>query len=277
MKEVIENLRESTLSLREGVVEFSHQRPASRNALSDGLRQDYIDLLERIENDSTARVLIITGSGGSFCAGGDVKGMLARANSSDPEETSAYAMRRRILSAHHSFLDRLRSLEMPVIAAVDGAAYGAGFSLALTADFVLASSRASFCFAFAKVGAVADFGAFYTVPRLVGLAKAKELMMTARRIGAPEAHQLGLVHAVHAEDSLLPEARRLAQRFLSGPREALGMIKSTLNRSFDLDYMSMAELETSQQAIALASSYHRDAVARFSRGEPLLYDWDRDQ
>ena len=83
MNEVIENLRESTLSLREGVVEFSHQRPASRNALSDGLRQDYIDLLERIENDSTARVLIITGSGGSFCAGGDVKGMLARANSSD--------------------------------------------------------------------------------------------------------------------------------------------------------------------------------------------------
>ena len=124
---------------------------------------------------------------------------------------------------------------------------------------------------------MADFGAFYTVPRLIGLAKAKELMMTARRIGAPEAHQLGLVHAVHTEDSLLPEARRLAQRFLSGPREALGMIKSTLNRSFDLDYMSMAELETSQQAIALASSYHRDAVARFSRGEPLLYDWDRDQ
>jgi 2-(1,2-epoxy-1,2-dihydrophenyl)acetyl-CoA isomerase len=221
-------------------------------------------------------VLIITGSGGSFCSGGDVKGMLARASSADAEETSPDSMRRRVLGAHHSFLDRLRSLEMPVIAAVDGAAYGAGFSLALTADFVLASSRASFCFAFAKVGAVADFGAFYTVPRLIGLAKAKELMMTARRVEAAEAHQLGFVHAVHADDRLLPEARRMARRFLNGPREALGMIKNTLNRSFDLDYRSMAELETCQQAIAMASSYHREAVARFSRGEPLLYDWDRD-
>jgi 2-(1,2-epoxy-1,2-dihydrophenyl)acetyl-CoA isomerase len=277
MTDVMETLRESTLSLREGVVEFSHQRPASRNALSDGLRQDYIDLLNRIEGDRSARVLIITGSGGSFCAGGDVKGMLARANSSDPDASSAYAMRRRVLSAHESFLDRLRSLEMPVIAAVDGAAYGAGFSLALTADFVLASSRASFCFAFAKVGAVADFGAFYTVPRLIGLAKAKELMMTARRVGATEAQQLGLVHTVYEGDTLLPEARRMARRFLNGPREALGMIKSSLNRSFDLDYRSMAEVETSQQAIAMASSYHREAVARFSRGEPVLYDWDRDQ
>ena len=277
MTEEIETLRESTLSLREGVAEFSHQRPASRNALSDGLRSDYIDMLNRVERDRSVRVLIITGSGGSFCAGGDVKGMQARANSTDPEETSPYAMRRRVLSAHHSFLERLRSLEMPVIAAVDGAAYGAGFSLALTADFVLASARASFCFAFAKVGAVADFGAFYTVPRLIGLAKAKELMMTARRVAADEAHQLGLIHAVHTGDTLLPEARRMARRFLSGPREALGMIKNTLNRSFDLDYLSMAELETCQQAIAMASVYHREAVARFGRGEPLLYDWDRDQ
>lgn len=277
MTKEIETLRESTLSLCEGVAEFSHQRPAARNALSDGLQRDYIDMLDRIESDRAVRVLIITGSGGSFCAGGDVKGMLARANSSDPEETSPDAMRRRILSAHHRFLDRLRSLEMPVIAAVDGAAYGAGFSLALTADFVLGSSRASFCFAFAKVGAVADFGAFYTVPRLIGLAKAKELMMTARRIDVTEAQQLGLVHAVHADDSLLSEAHRMARRFLNGPREALGMIKNTLNRSFDLDYRSMAELETSQQAIAMGSSYHRDAVSRFSRGEPLLYDWDRDQ
>ena len=277
MTEEIETLRESSLNVRQGVAEFSHQRPASRNALSDGLRSDYIDMLNRIERDRAVRVLIITGSGGSFCAGGDVKGMQARANSSDPEEASPDAMRRRVLSAHYGYLDRLRSLEIPVIAAVDGAAYGAGFSLALAADFVLASSRASFCFAFAKVGAVADFGAFYTVPRLIGLAKAKELMMTARRIDAAEAHQLGLVHGVHAGDTLLAEARRMARRFLSGPREALGMIKTTLNRSFDLDYQSMAELESCQQAIALATVYHREAVARFTRGEPLLYDWDRDK
>ena len=272
-----ETLRESTLSVREGVAEFSHQRPAARNALSDGLRADYTDLLDRIERDRQIRVLIITGSGGSFCAGGDVKAMQARSGNSNQEESSPDAMRRRVLSAHHRWLDRLRSLEMPVIAAVDGAAYGAGFSLALAADFVLASTRAKFCFAFAKVGAIADFGAFYTVPRLIGVAKAKDLMMTARRVEATEALQLGLIYAVHEPDALLPEARRMAQRFLAGPRESLGMIKNTLNRSFDLDYRSMAELETCQQAIAMASAYHADAVARFARGEPLLYDWDRDR
>ena len=277
MTEDIETLRESSLSVRDGVAEFSHQRSATRNPMSVGLRNDYKDMLDRIEQDHTVRVLIITGSGGSFCAGGDIKSMQARAASTDPEESSPDAMRRRVLSSHYGWLDRLRSLEMPVIAAVDGAAYGAGFSLALTADFVLASARAKFCFAFAKVGAVADFGAFYTVPRLIGLAKTKELMMTARRIDAAEAQELGLVHAVFGDDALLPEARRMASRFLSGPREALGMIKNTLNRSFDLDYRSMAELETCQQAIAMASAYHADAVARFSRGEPLLYDWDRDR
>ncbi|MEO8249983.1 MAG: enoyl-CoA hydratase/isomerase family protein [Burkholderiales bacterium] len=277
MSKDTETLRESTLTVRDGVAEFSHQRPAARNALSDGLRADYTEMLDKIECDRQIRVLIITGSGGSFCAGGDVKAMQARIAGANQYEGSPYAMRRRVLSAHHGWLDRLRSLEMPVIAAVDGAAYGAGFSLALTADFVLASTRAKFCFAFAKVGAVADFGAFYTVPRLVGLAKAKDLMMTARRVEAAEALQLGLVHGVHEPDALLPEAHRMARRFLTGPHEALGMIKSTLNRSFDLDYRSMAELETSQQAIAMASAYHADAVARFSRGEPLAYDWDRDQ
>ncbi len=240
MNDEIQTLRESTLSLCDGVAVFSHQRPASRNALSVGLRDDYSEMLDRVENDRAIRVLIITGSGGSFCAGGDVKDMHARSISADPEDASPDTMRRRVLWSHNHWLDRLRSLEMPVIAAVDGAAYGAGFSLALTADFVLASERTNFCFAFAKVGAVADFGAFYTVPRLIGLAKAKEMMMTARRVGAVEAHQLGLVHAVHAEGSLLTEAHRMAKRFLSGPHEALGMIKNTLNRSFDLDYHSMA-------------------------------------
>src|SRR5690606_37876538 len=149
-------------------------------------------------------------------------------------------------------------------------------SLALVADFVLASSRAQFCFAFARVGAVADFGAFHTVPRLIGLAKAKELMMTARRFGAAEALSLGLIYAVHEPAALLPQARRLGPRLAAGPQEAVGMIKNTLNRSFDMDYQSMAELEAAQQAVALATAYHAEAAARFTRGEPLAYDWNRD-
>lgn len=269
------NLRVSSLIIRDGVAVFSHGHPPSRNAISLDLRLDYRDMLDHIEEDRDVRALVITGSGGSFSSGGDVKSMSERFTRPDPVASSPDGMRRRVLSSHYAWLDRLRSIELPVIAAVDGPAYGAGCSLALVADFVLASSRAQFCFAFARVGGVADFGAFYTVPRLIGLAKAKELMMTARRFGAAEAKELGLVYEVHPTEDLLPQALRLASRLSSGPREALGMIKNTLNRSFDMDYRSLAELEASQQAVALSSAYHVEAAARFVRGEPPLYDWDR--
>ncbi len=272
-----QKLRESGLVVADGVAEFSHQRPATRNVMSMDLRADYKDMLVRVESDLSIRVLIITGSGGSFCAGGDVKGMLARQAGGDPSGQSvAQIARTRLQGDHRNWLDRLRSLEVPVIAAVDGPAFGAGVSLCLMADFTLASTRASFCSVFAKIGAVPDFGSLYTLPRVVGLAKAKELMMTARRFGPEEAKALGLVYAIHEPDALLGAAHRLAARLAQGPREALGMIKSSLNRSFDVDYQTMGEIEAHQQALAMCMPFHADAVARFVRREPLAYDWDRE-
>ncbi|QHE84621.1 enoyl-CoA hydratase/isomerase family protein [Hydrogenophaga sp. BPS33] len=266
------NLREATFHVcPNGVAEFTHQRPEARNALSMAMRQDYRDMLERVENDRAIRALILSGAGGSFCAGGDVKGMANLHAAGAP----GGACRSRISADHHRWLDRLRSLDVPVIAAVDGPAFGAGASLALMADFVLASTRASFCMVFAKMGMVPDFGAFHTLPRLVGLAKAKELMLTARRFGAQEAQALGIVYAIHEPAQLLDEARRLAARLASGPRDAMGMIKNSLNRSFDTDYRTLAEIEAHQQAVAMSLPFHADAVQRFVRKEPLAYDWDR--
>ncbi|WP_398491825.1 enoyl-CoA hydratase/isomerase family protein [Variovorax sp.] len=262
-------LRESCLRVRDGIAELSHQRPAVRNVMSLELRADYIEVLELVERTPEVRVLILTGSGGSFCAGGDVKAMLSRAS----EPGVAAATRQRLLAVHRGWLDRLRSLDVPVIAAVDGAAYGAGLSLSLMADFVLASTRADFCCAFARIGAVPDFGAFYMLPRLLGLARAKELAMTARRFGAKEARTMGMVHAVHAPEDLLPAAHALAARLARGPREALGMIKSSLNRSFDVDYQTMGEIEAHQQAVALTTAFHAEAAARFANRQPPLYDW----
>lgn len=268
------DLREATLHVGDdGVAEFTHQRPQARNALSMAMRQDYRDMLERVENDQAIRALIITGAGGSFCAGGDVKGMAAM-QAADGAGPSGEC-RGRISADHHRWLDRLRSLDVPVIAAVDGPAFGAGASLALMADFVLASTRAIFCMVFARMGMVPDFGAFHTLPRLVGLAKAKELMLTARRFGAKEARDMGIVYAVHGPEQLLGEARQLAARLASGPRDAMGMIKNTLNRSFESDYRTLAEIEAHQQAVAMSLPYHADAVQRFVRKEPLAYDWDR--
>lgn len=268
-------LRESRLVIDGAVAEFSHQRPASRNAMSMELRRDYAEMLDILDADRGVRALIITGSGGSFCAGGDVKGMHERLQSDDPEINSPAATRRRLEDSQR-WLRRLRELDLPVIAAVDGAAYGAGFSLALQADFVVASTRAAFCMSFARVGALPDFGAFYTLPRLIGLAHAKELMLTARRVGAAEAQALGFVHQIHEPDALLPQAHALARRLAKGPREVLGHTKSLLNRSFETDYAGMADFEACAQAVCMAAPYHAEAVARFTSGQPAAYDWDRD-
>ncbi|VTU21570.1 Carnitinyl-CoA dehydratase [Variovorax sp. SRS16] len=267
-------LGESVLRIDEGVAEFSHQRPAARNAMSMALRKDYEAMLARVTAERDIRVLIITGSGGSFCAGGDVKGMNERLHNPDPEFNSPDATRRRLQDSHR-WLTPLRELDVPVIAAVDGAAYGAGFGLALQADFVLASTRAAFCMSFARMGAVPDYGALYTLPRIIGLAAAKDVMFTARRIDAAEARALGFVHAVHEPDALLREAHAFARRLCDGPREATAMTKDLLNKSFETDYATMCSLEACAQGIAMHTPYHAEAAARFSRGEPSLYDWDR--
>lgn len=267
-------LQESQLRIDGPVAEFSHQRPASRNAMSMLLRDDYAQMLDRVQRNRDVRALIITGSGGSFCAGGDVKGMNERLQNPDHAFNSPDATRRRLEDSHR-WLTPLRELDVPVIAAVDGAAYGAGFGLALQADFILASTRAAFCMSFARMGAVPDYGALYTLPRILGLAKAKEVMLTGRRIEAAEAQAMGFVHAVHVPDALPEAAWALARKLSDGPREAAAMTKNLLNKSFETDYATMCSLEAYAQGIAMHTDYHAAAAARFAQGQPSAYDWDR--
>ena len=266
-------LRDTKLVLDDGIAVLSHERPAARNALSMDMRLDYREALDRIEADRSIRALVLTGSGGSFCAGGDLKSLKQRL--ADPAEQAPDSMRRRIASGHAALFKRLQGLEIPVIAAVDGPAYGAGFSLALTADFVLASSRAAFCMSFAKVGLVPDMGAFYMLPRAVGLPMAKELAFTARRVGVEEAKALGIVHSIHAPEALLDAATAFARRFMDAPREAIALSKQLFNRSYESDYDTMAAMEGQAQAIAAAAPYHSEAVAAFLAGQPAKFDWDR--
>ena len=267
-------LRDAQLSIDDGVARFTHQRHAARNALSTSLHEDYGDMLDHVQADRSIRALVITGSGGSFCAGGDLKSRQERQASPDPEQGCADAMRGRIQFGQ-SWLARLHALEIPVIAAVDGPAVGAGFSIALAADFILASTRAVFCMSFAKVGLVPDLGAFYFLPRAVGMPMAKELALTARRVSAAEGKQLGFVHALHEPEALEDEALRFARRFVAGPREAMGLSKTLMNKSFETPYATLAELEAQAQALASTAAYHGEAVAAFVRGQPAAYDWDR--
>lgn len=241
-------------------------RPERRNAFDLEMRQAIGEAVFAARDDTQVKAVVVTGSGGAFCAGGDL-GALAS------QERPAFGDRDRIRRLHPWFRE-LVHLEKPVIAAVDGPAFGAGFNLALAADFILGSPGARFCAVFGRIGLVPDLGGFFLLPRILGLQRAKELVFTAREVGADEALRLGILFALHPAERLLEEALRLAARFHDASTEAIGIAKSVLNRSFNLDYDTLAEMEASAQALALRTDYHKDAVSRFLEKKPLAFRWD---
>lgn len=239
--------------------------PASKNALSLEMREELGVLVGRIRNDPDLRALVITGSSGNFCSGGDLRQL------SDGRRPTV-ANRARIQNLHVWFRD-LVNLELPVVAAVDGPAFGAGLNLALSADFVFASPRASFCAAFGRIGLVPDLGGFFLLPRIVGLRAAKDIVFTARTIDADEALSLGIVSRIFPQEELLEQALAYAARFKAGSRDAIGQAKVILNQSLHQDQMTLAELESYSQAVCMESEYHHAAVKRFLDKQPLEFNW----
>lgn len=264
-------MTELQLQRRGGVAVLTLNRPGQRNALDPGLRQALALALPTLREDATVRAVVITGAGGHFCAGGDVKSMAqALAGPRD-----VFEGRERIRKMHPWF-DALVDLEKPVIAAVDGVAYGAGLSLALAADFVIASPRASFCAVFARIGYVPDLGLMYLLPRAVGLARAKELVFSARVVDAQEALSLGLVQRLSAGD-VLEDAVAWATRFEHAPTEALGLAKSVMNHAFESDRQQVYAQEAAAQALCRESAFHQEAVRRFLAKEPPSYLWPQEE
>lgn len=255
-----------TYAVDDGIATVTLNRPKQRNAFNIAMREELCDVVLRMRDDGSLKAAIVTGAGGAFCAGGDLKAL-----TSGPK--NAQEARKRIQDIH-VWLPELVNLELPVIAAVDGPAFGAGFNLALAADFVLASTRARFCAVFGRIGLVPDAGGFFLLPRIVGLQAAKDLVLTARSIDADEAKQMGIVYRIHEPDVLQDQARAFAARFRLGSREAMGMSKNILNNAFHMDQKSLGELESYAQGMALHSDYHKEAVQRFLAKEPLAYDWD---
>lgn len=266
------DFRESSLTIdNDGIAVFEHLRPEARNPLTMALRADYAEMVQTVQAQG-ARALVLAGGGEAFCGGGDVKTMHARL----ADGSQAAGVRQR-LQDMHSWLQRLRDLEIPVIAAVDGPAFGGGFAIALCADFILATPRASFCMVFLRIGALPDMGAIHLLPRAIGLAKAKELLMTGRRVAAQEGERLGFVHSLHVPEALHDEALAMARRFLTAPRVALGLTKRLANRAYELDASTLAELEATAQVACLSEPDHAEALERFVNKQPMRYDWDRQE
>ncbi|HLA26591.1 MAG TPA: enoyl-CoA hydratase-related protein [Syntrophales bacterium] len=211
-------------------------KPESRNPLTEETKIEIISALDYVEKTQGIRAVIITGRGVAFCAGGDIKNI---GRELAPDEI------REVMLKSQRLLKKLLGIEKPVIAAVNGDAFGMGFNLALAADFIIASEKARFSEVFIKIGSMADFGALYFLPRLIGTWKSKELVYTGKIIDAREAERIGLVYRVTSQEELEKEAIELAGRLAEMPTKAIGRAKRVLDRSFcmELDEVLDAEIE----------------------------------
>ena len=246
------------------VATLTLDNPAKRNALDPAMREEIAQVITGVQRDKTIRALVITGANGHFCAGGDLR-HIATAGL----DNAGWRQRMQNL---HEWLHLLLTLDRPVIAAVDGAAAGAGFSLALTADFILATPRTRFCMSFMKVGLVPDCGAFYTLPRIVGVQRARELMLSARDVDGVEALQLGIAMELHEPEQLLARAQALAASLVHASPTAVSIVKRALSAPGH-DLATLLEVEVSGQALAAGTQEHRVAVNRFLDKQAALFQW----
>lgn len=228
-------------------------RSEQLNALTPAMRQDMERHVINVRDDTAIRALVITGSGRAFCSGGDIATFT---------KTNPVAMRDRLRQQHRTTLG-LYTLEKPVIAAVNGLAYGVGFNIALLADVILAADTARFCQSYSKVGIIPDGGGLYLLARIVGTQKAKEMILLADVIDAAEAKALGIVRAVYPADELLAQAMQMAERLAAGPTRAFGLDKALLARGLSMTMEEFLELESSAEAVVMQTSDHVAAVEAF--------------
>ena len=244
--------------VRERIATLTLNRPDRLNALGDSLREDLHDAVLKAAADPEVGVLVVTGAGRGFCSGGDVKSMSEReqAGAGSPANERFAPVRDRVILA-------MRDCPKPIIAAVNGAAAGAGMNLALACDLRVASATAKFSLAFSKRGLTPDWGGSYFLPRAVGMAKAAELLFTGDAIDAAEALRLGIVNAVHPAETLMAETYKLAAKIAAGPPVALALTKRALYRNQDVDVRVALEFETFIQGLARETEDYKEGVRAF--------------
>lgn len=258
-------------TLQDGIAVVTLNQPEYRNALSVKIKDSLAEISAQLADEGSLRAVVLTGAGGVFCAGGDLKKMLERHETGDSIGAEDQLARMREM---HNWFRTLRDLPVPVITAVDGPAFGAGFGLALLGDIILTSDRAQFCASFGKVGAVPDAGLMWSLPRIVGLQRARELFYTARTLSAADAQNLGIALEVLAPDALLPRALDLAAQMAQASPLAFRLTKEISARAMQCDSDTILELEAQAQAVCLTSSYHQDAISRFAAKKPPRFNFE---
>lgn len=251
-------------SLDAGVLRITFNRPEVKNALGSAHRLEIVELLERASEDLHVRAVVLTGSGGSFCSGADLRSArepLARPT--DAPDVAQGDVARGIRLYAQRLIIAIMDCEKPVIAAVDGIAAGMGAHIALACDLVLASDRARFIEVFIRRALVPDAGGAYLLTRMIGPHKTKQLMFFGDDVSATEAERIGLVNAVVPADELLATADAWATRLAVGPTRTLALTKALVNRALDVDRASAFEAEANAQDMNMMTHDGREGVTSF--------------
>jgi enoyl-CoA hydratase/carnithine racemase len=244
-----------------GIVTVRMNHPDTRNALTTpGQIQEFVDLCAELRRDNSVRVMVLTGNGSAFCAGGNVKDMHERGGIF---AGSPYALRNTYRDGIQRIPLALYELDIPVIAAVNGPAIGAGLDLACMCDIRLAAPKAIFAESFVRLGIVPGDGGAWLLPRIIGIPKASLMAFTGDAIDATKALEWGLVEQVCTHETLQSEAQALARRIASNPGHALRLCKRLLREGQHMRLDSLLELSAAYQALAHHTEDHLEAVSAF--------------
>jgi len=238
----------------DAVGKITLNRPEKYNSFVREMALSLQNILANCESDDSIRCILITGAGKAFCAGQDLKEAI------DPQGPEI----EQIVREHYNpIIKRIREIEKPVIAAVNGVAAGAGANLALACDIVTATQSAKFIQAFSKIGLIPDSGGTYFLPRLIGLPKATAFMMTGEPVSAEKAEVLGMIYAVYEDAEFEPKSLELARSIAGMPTKGLGYTKRLLNQSFNNSLEDQLALEAATQDLSAHTDDHKEGIQAF--------------
>lgn len=241
-------------SIENAVARITFNRPQVFNSMNHAMRQEILEALAVCENDPEVRAVYITGSGKAFCAGEDLQEV------TDPDGPSLTEI---ISTGYNPIVLKIRNLDKPVVAAVNGVAAGAGANIALACDITVAAASASFTQAFSKIGLIPDSGGTWTLPRLIGLQRAAALMMLSDKIVAAEAAAMGMIWKVFPDETFGNDSLQLAVTLAQMPTKGLAYTKQALNQSFTNDFAAQLAVEDKLQSAAGQTYDYREGVAAF--------------
>ncbi len=255
------------LTKAQGVATITLDRPDKSNAFDDGLIAEMNDALKNVERDANVRCVVLTGAGKNFCAGQDLSAILERYDS--PQGVN---FRNHLQTGYHQMVAKMRAMEKPIIAAINGAAAGAGLGLACACDLRHCAENSKFRMAFIGIALSPDSATSFLLPRIVGLGRALEMALTNELIDAQKALAYGLVNRVFAPDELLPKTLEFANELAKAPTKSIGLTKRAFNRSMFTDLDSALDYEAYLQEIAGSTRDHREGVNAFLEKRAPVYE-----